>query len=133
VHRELLCFLLAVLGLTISSNLTAWPETRDGANGTRAPIKLLKVDPVKGYIGDPFTLRGDGLPAGKSVEFFWSTVDAAMARMATLNPPSGTVSSQAMLHASGLPAVSEGEEKFRHNGIRVTDSVRHTVEKRYPG
>jgi hypothetical protein len=41
-----------------------------------APIKLLKVEPVKGYTGDSVTISGEGLPAGKTVEFFWSTVDA---------------------------------------------------------
>jgi hypothetical protein len=47
------------------------------------PIKLLKVEPVKGYIGDSFTITGDGLAAGKTVEFFWSTVDAAYATKVT--------------------------------------------------
>lgn len=32
---------------------------------------------MKGYAGETFTVRGDGFPAGKKVEFFWSTVDAA--------------------------------------------------------
>ncbi|MEO6164498.1 MAG: hypothetical protein ABIP88_10195 [Candidatus Binatia bacterium] len=41
-----------------------------------APIKLLKVEPVKGYAGDSFTIASEGLPAGKKVEFFWTTVDA---------------------------------------------------------
>jgi hypothetical protein len=49
------------------------------ASDSPKPIKLLKVAPVKGYIGDPFTITGDGLAAGKTVEFFWSTVDAAYA------------------------------------------------------
>jgi len=40
------------------------------------PIKLLKVEPVKGYAGDSFTISGEGLVAGKKVEFFWSTADA---------------------------------------------------------
>jgi len=44
-------------------------------NGAPAPIKLLKVEPVTGYAGDSFTVSGDGLPAGKNVEFFWSTAD----------------------------------------------------------
>ena len=46
------------------------------SDGARAAIKLLKIEPVKGYVGDPFTINADGLPAGKKVEFFWSTVDA---------------------------------------------------------
>ena len=46
-------------------------------SATPAPIKLLKVEPVKGYVGESFTVTGDGLAPGKQVEFFWSTVDAA--------------------------------------------------------
>ncbi len=46
------------------------------AGAQPAPIKLLKVEPVKGYVGDSFTIMGEGLPAGKKVEFFWTTVDA---------------------------------------------------------
>jgi len=41
-----------------------------------APLKLLKVEPVRGYGGDPFTIAAEGLPAGKTVQFLWSTVDA---------------------------------------------------------
>ena len=46
------------------------------AGAQPAPIKLLKVEPVKGYAGDSFTIAGEGLPAGKKVELFWATVDA---------------------------------------------------------
>jgi len=42
-----------------------------------AATKLLRVEPVKGYVGDSFTISGEGLPAGKKVEFFWTTVEAA--------------------------------------------------------
>ena len=44
-----------------------------------APLKLLKVEPVKGYVGDSFTVMGDGLTPGKKVEFFWSTAEAIYA------------------------------------------------------
>ena len=44
-----------------------------------APIKLLKVEPVKGYVGDSFTVTADGFTPGKKVDFFWSTVDGAYA------------------------------------------------------
>ena len=40
-------------------------------------LKLLKVEPVKGYVGDPFTVSGEGFAAGAAVEFFWSTVEAS--------------------------------------------------------
>jgi hypothetical protein len=73
----LLCFLLALFGSTVSYGFVAWSETSDGADGALTPIKLLKVEPVKGYVGEPFTVHGDGLPAGKKVEFLWSTVEAS--------------------------------------------------------
>src|SRR4029078_3048211 len=40
-------------------------------------LKLLKVEPVKGYVGDPFTVSGEGFAAGAAVEFSWSTVEAS--------------------------------------------------------
>ena len=43
---------------------------------TPAPVKLLKVEPVKGYVGDSFTVTGDGFAAGSKVDFFWTTADA---------------------------------------------------------
>ncbi len=73
----LLCFLLALFGSTVSYGFVAWSETSDGADGALTPIKLLNVEPVKGYVGEPFTVHGDGLPAGKKVEFLWSTVEAS--------------------------------------------------------
>ncbi len=41
-----------------------------------SPLKLFEIGPVKGFVGDSFTFAGGPLPAGKKVEFFWSTVDA---------------------------------------------------------
>lgn len=46
------------------------------AGAQPAPVKLLKVEPVRGYAGTPFTVLGDGFTAGKKIELFWSTVDA---------------------------------------------------------
>jgi hypothetical protein len=46
-------------------------------NGAPAALKLLKIEPVKGYSGDSFTVTGEGFPANKKVEILWSTVDAA--------------------------------------------------------
>ena len=76
-HGGLLCFLFALFGSTVNYGLVAWSETSDGANGALTPIKLLNVEPVKGYAGETFTVHGDGLPAGKKVEFLWSTVEAS--------------------------------------------------------
>ena len=38
-------------------------------------LKLLRIEPVKGYVGDPFTVTGEGFPAGATVEISWSTVE----------------------------------------------------------
>jgi len=43
------------------------------------PLKLLKVEPVKGYVGDSFTVIGDGFVPGKKIDFFWSTAEGAYA------------------------------------------------------
>jgi len=68
------------LAILVLSGLLSWSPFVIAQNpkpaGNSAPIKLLKVEPVKGYIGDSFTVTGEGLPLGKKVEFFWSTVDA---------------------------------------------------------
>lgn len=40
-----------------------------------AALKLLKVQPVSGNVGDPFTVTGEGLPPSKEVDFVWLTVD----------------------------------------------------------
>ncbi|MEK7872839.1 MAG: hypothetical protein AAB502_03145, partial [Chloroflexota bacterium] len=41
-----------------------------------APLKLLQVNPVKGSVGQPFSISAEGLPAGKEVQFFWATASA---------------------------------------------------------
>ena len=68
------------LAILVISGLLSWSPGVIAQNpkptGNSAPIKLLKVEPVKGYAGDAFTISGEGMPAGKKVEFFWSTVDA---------------------------------------------------------
>src|SRR5947209_6510711 len=91
--RESAITLVALLGLLVGLVSNALPEiaasaatapaispTLAQANKSTpapAPIKLLKVEPVKGYVGDSFTVRGDGFTPGKKVDFFWSTVDGA--------------------------------------------------------
>ena len=66
-----------------SARRIAAPETPPAVaqaakpNGAPAPVKLLKVEPVKGYVGDSFTVTGDGFTPAKKVEFFWTTVNAA--------------------------------------------------------
>jgi hypothetical protein len=80
--------LLVLLGLLAASGYSLRPDSMATAastpiaqiskpNGTRGPLKLLKVEPVKGYVGDTFTVTGDGLTPGKNVEFLWATASAA--------------------------------------------------------
>ncbi len=60
------------------ASLTVAPQSASStAAPTPTPIPLnpLKVQPDTGYIGDSFTITGEGLPAGKAVELFWVTWD----------------------------------------------------------
>ncbi|MBI4329772.1 MAG: hypothetical protein HY673_00655 [Chloroflexi bacterium] len=45
------------------------------ATPTPLPLKLLKVQPDKGKVGDSFSITGEGLPPSKEVQFQWKTVD----------------------------------------------------------
>ena len=42
---------------------------------TPGPLKLLKVSPEEGPVGTAFTVTGDGLPPGKSVDLVWVATD----------------------------------------------------------
>ena len=37
------------------------------------PQKLLRVEPVKGFVGDSFTITAEGLQAGQEIEFQWAS------------------------------------------------------------
>jgi len=66
------CFVIALLGLGggyAAGLRPALAQTVKSASPLVA-VKLLKVEPVKGHVGDSFTITGEGLPAGKTVEFF---------------------------------------------------------------
>ncbi len=52
---------------------------------TPVPLKLLKTSPETGPVGTPFTVSGEGLPAGKEVQFVWVTWDGAYATKVTPN------------------------------------------------
>ena len=74
--------LLAVLALIVAfrTATTSTPPALAQATPSSispATLKLLKIEPVKGYAGDAFTVTGDGLIPGKKVDFFWRTVDGA--------------------------------------------------------
>ena len=81
----LLLGLLAASGYSLRSDFAATASSTNSPivaqpskpNGTPAPLKLLKVEPVKGYVGDIFTVTGDGFTPGKKVDFFWATADGA--------------------------------------------------------
>jgi hypothetical protein len=72
--------LLPLIGLAIFFLIEPWSpfalaqQAKPASNS--APIKALKVEPVKGYVGDSFTIGAEGMSTGKKVEFFWSTVEA---------------------------------------------------------
>ena len=72
------CFVIALLGLGAGYTAGLRPALAQTVKSASPLVaaKLLKVEPVKGHVGDSFTITGEGLPAGKTVEFFWSTVDA---------------------------------------------------------
>jgi hypothetical protein len=62
------------------SSRTAQRELQSAAQAAVAQelspaLKLLKVEPVKGYVDDSFTVSGEGFAGGTTIEFFWSTVE----------------------------------------------------------
>jgi hypothetical protein len=50
-----------------------------------AALKLLKVEPVRGYAGDSFTVSGEGLMPGKQIGLFWTTAAAAYRTRVTVD------------------------------------------------
>jgi hypothetical protein len=74
---------IAMLALALCAgdcSLAATDAARSAAangNGAPAVLKLLKIEPVKGHSGDPFTITAEGLPANQQIEFLWSTVDGS--------------------------------------------------------
>lgn len=61
----------------------AVPAPATDATATPVALKLLKTTPETGLIGTPFTVSGEGLPAGKEVQFVWVTWDGAFATKIT--------------------------------------------------
>ncbi len=63
-----------------ASASSATPIASATAAATTAPaktLKLLKATPDNGSSGTPFTITGEGLPADKDAEIFWSGVDGS--------------------------------------------------------
>ena len=74
---------IAILALALCAgapSLAAADSHAAATNGNApAALKLLKVEPVKGHSGDPFTITAEGLAANQQIEFFWTTVDGSYA------------------------------------------------------
>src|SRR5215813_655736 len=71
--------LLIILALIIFFRYAtkfAPPAAAQTTTSALQSVKLLKVEPVKGFVGDAFKITGDGFTPGKKVEFLWSSVDA---------------------------------------------------------
>lgn len=86
--RVLLLFCLAVLGLLAACEgkpregltPTSDPARYAPGQGSAGPsLKVLKVEPSQGRVHDPFTIVGEGLPPGESIQFEWTTQDGAFA------------------------------------------------------
>lgn len=60
----------ALLGLLVACS----GEPQVQAHAT-APLQLLKVEPGKGYVREPFMITGKGLPPEKMIHFEWGTQD----------------------------------------------------------
>src|SRR5262245_36364195 len=91
--RESAITLVALLGLLVALGSNAPPGMAASAAITPAispvlaqankstpaptPTRLLKVEPIKGYAGDSFTVTADGFTPGQKVDFSWSTLDGA--------------------------------------------------------
>ncbi|MBI2165052.1 MAG: hypothetical protein HYU29_01450 [Chloroflexi bacterium] len=80
--------LLAALGILVACSQSQPPPptvvapTPTGApvaapTATPVPLKLLKVQPEKGYIGDSFAITGEGFLPGQGVEFQWATMEGS--------------------------------------------------------
>lgn len=66
-------------GPALAAPLAATATSVPAPAPTSAPalLKPLAVEPVKGYVGDRFTVTGEGLPPSRKVEFVWGTVDGS--------------------------------------------------------
>lgn len=53
------------------------PVATKAPEATRVPLKLLKTQPEKGFIGEKFIMTGDGLAPNTEVEFVWVTVEGS--------------------------------------------------------
>jgi len=70
------CLVVAVFNGTA---VAAEAAQKNAKTVVPAAVKLLKVEPVKGYAGDGFTVSGEGFAPGKTVELTWTTAGAAYA------------------------------------------------------
>jgi hypothetical protein len=86
-RRRAITGLALGVGLLLAFASNQPSESAAPAPSAAAPaaVKLLKVEPVKGYVGDSFTVTGSGFPSGKQVELFWATADAAYLTKVTVD------------------------------------------------
>ena len=67
------CMLVGLHGTA----LAAEPAQKNAKATVPAAVKLLKVEPVRGHAGDKFTVSGEGLAPGKTVELTWTAASGA--------------------------------------------------------
>lgn len=68
--------LLPTVTATQPSPPTSTSQASKEPEATRAPLKLLKIQPDTGYVGASFSVTGEGLPPNQSVDLMWGTWDA---------------------------------------------------------
>lgn len=81
----LLALLLLGCSPVVARSAATAPDSGQASGSSQdKPIELglLKVEPVTGHVGEPFTIAADGLSAGARVEFQWATREGAYATKA---------------------------------------------------
>ena len=89
----LLAFGMGLLGIALAAAACAGEvggaveadRVSEAPTVTLVPLKLLKVSPESGPVGTSFTVSGEGLPAGKEVQFVWATWDGTYATKVAAN------------------------------------------------
>lgn len=56
---------------TATTEVASAAQVVGEATATPIPLLALKVDPIQGYVGEQFTVVGEGLPPGKQAELQW--------------------------------------------------------------
>ena len=112
--------LVVMLGLLVALGSNAPPEIAASAataaaisptlaqanksTRTPAPVKLLKVEPVKGYVGDSFTVTGDGFTPGSRKWISFGALSMAPTQLKLYLTTSSTMSASMKRNASAWVA-----------------------------